>query len=305
MKRFGCFQLDTRNACLWSDGKQIDLTPKLFAVLRHLVEHAQQLVTPDELLDAVWPETYVQPQVLRTYVLELRKVLGDDAANPKYILTLPKRGYRFLLAVEEVGESAPQKAADAVAVSIPAPMSGSGWGPGSSTLVGRLAELRQMEEQFRSAAEGTRRVVFLTGETGIGKSALLDAFCQQICASSRATVARGQSVEGFGGKEAYYPVMEALGQLCKSAEQEAVLKVIARLAPNWYAQLGSSKMDGAPAGLTAGMLRGSGCWGRSAMRWKRWLRRLRWCWRLKICSGRMLRRWMRFRRWRGGAVRRD
>ena len=82
MKQFGCFQLDTRNECLWQNGTRIGLTPKPFAVLRYLVENPQRLVTHDELLDKLWPETYVQPQVLRTYVLELRKLLGDQRREP-------------------------------------------------------------------------------------------------------------------------------------------------------------------------------------------------------------------------------
>src|ERR1700722_16081276 len=102
MRQFAFFQLDTQNECLWHNGDRIPLTPKPFAVLRYLVENAQRLVTHDELLEALWPETYVQPQVLRTYILELRKLLGDDPACPRYIQTVPKRGYRFLFAVADV-----------------------------------------------------------------------------------------------------------------------------------------------------------------------------------------------------------
>ena len=103
MKQFGCFQLDTRNECLWQNGTRIGLTPKPFAVLRYLVENPQRLVTHDELLDKLWPETYVQPQVLRTYVLELRKLLGDSVESPRFIRTVPGRGYWFLAQVEDDG----------------------------------------------------------------------------------------------------------------------------------------------------------------------------------------------------------
>src|ERR1035438_938629 len=96
MKQFDAFALDTSNECLWRKGAQIFLAPKPYAVLRYLVENPARLVTHDELLDALWPETYVQPQVLRTYILELRKVLGDNAERPRFIQTLPKRGYRFV-----------------------------------------------------------------------------------------------------------------------------------------------------------------------------------------------------------------
>jgi DNA-binding winged helix-turn-helix (wHTH) protein len=101
MKQFQSFGLDTSNQCLLRDGAPIDLAPKPFAVLRYLVENPGRLITHDELLDALWPETYVQPQVLRTYMLELRKVLGDDASQPRFIQTLPKRGYRFVAPVTE------------------------------------------------------------------------------------------------------------------------------------------------------------------------------------------------------------
>jgi DNA-binding winged helix-turn-helix (wHTH) protein len=98
MKQFDSFRLDTSNECLWNSGVQIALPPKPFAILRYLVENPGRLITHDELLDALWPETYVQPQVLRTYMLELRKVLGDDAGAPRFIQTLPKRGYCFVAA---------------------------------------------------------------------------------------------------------------------------------------------------------------------------------------------------------------
>ena len=101
MKQFDSFRLDTSNECLWKGGVQISLPPKPFAILRYLVENPGRLITHDELLDALWPETYVQPQVLRTYMLELRKVLGDDAGAPRFIQTLPKRGYCFVAAVVE------------------------------------------------------------------------------------------------------------------------------------------------------------------------------------------------------------
>lgn len=102
MKQFQSFGLDTSNQCLLRNGAPVDLAPKPFAVLRYLVENPGRLITHDELLDALWPETYVQPQVLRTYMLELRKVLGDDAGNPRYIQTLFKRGYCFLANVTDM-----------------------------------------------------------------------------------------------------------------------------------------------------------------------------------------------------------
>ena len=62
MRRFQSFRLDTANQCLWHDETRTDLTPKAFDVLRYLVEHAGRLVTPDELLESLWPGTYVNPE---------------------------------------------------------------------------------------------------------------------------------------------------------------------------------------------------------------------------------------------------
>src|SRR5260370_42103810 len=106
MNHFQSFGLDTSNGCLWRNGVQIALPPKPFAVLRYLVEHPGRLVTHDELLDAVWPGTYVQPQVLRTYMLELRTDLGDDAGHPRFIQTLPKRAYCFVAPVMDSARTA-------------------------------------------------------------------------------------------------------------------------------------------------------------------------------------------------------
>ena len=223
MKQFGCFQLDTRNECLWQNGIQMGLTPKPFAVLRYLVENPQRLVTHDELLDKLWPETYVQPQVLRTYVLELRKLLGDSVDSPRFIRTVPGRGYWFLAQVEE---------AKGHAVDTRGPQSGRVIGH----VVGRQHEFERLNGLLRQATQGDRQVAFITGENGMGKTALIDLFCRQVCSDDRVHVARGQCVEGFAGKEAYYPVIEALGQLCSNGGTKHV-HVMQQKAPTWYAQL--------------------------------------------------------------------
>jgi DNA-binding winged helix-turn-helix (wHTH) protein len=101
LKHFASFTLDTANECLWRNGEQIALQPKPYSVLRYLVDNPGRLIKHDELLDALWPETYVQPQVLRTHMLELRKILGDSAEEPRFIQTLPKRGYCFIASVTQ------------------------------------------------------------------------------------------------------------------------------------------------------------------------------------------------------------
>ena len=101
MKSFKAFHLDTANHILARDGARVPMAPKAFDVLAYLVDHAGRLVTQDELLEALWSETYVNPEVLRKYILEIRKALGDRPDNPEFVETLPKRGYRFIAPVAD------------------------------------------------------------------------------------------------------------------------------------------------------------------------------------------------------------
>jgi predicted ATPase len=218
MQKFGDFMLDSANECLWHSGQRLTLTPRPFAVLRYLVENPQRLITHDELLEALWPETYVQPQVLRTYVLELRKLLGDDPACPRFIETVPKRGYLFVVPVTQQREASSEQ----------------------SAFVGREAELEMLEMYLSRARKAERPTLFLTGEAGIGKTALIDAFCSRVTGERSALrVARGQSVEGFGGKEAFYPVREALNSLC-GQEDAKVRALVTAAAPGWFGQSGGA-----------------------------------------------------------------
>jgi urea transport system substrate-binding protein len=80
---------------------------KTYEVLLYLVQNSQRLVTKQELLEKVWTDTVVSDELLRGYVRELRETLGDDAKRPRYIETVPARGYRFLLRVELEAPSSP------------------------------------------------------------------------------------------------------------------------------------------------------------------------------------------------------
>lgn len=98
--RFGPFQLDVRERRLSRGGEVIPLRLKVFDTLRVLVENAGRLVTKQELLDTVWPETTVEENNLNHNVSVLRKALGEKATGQQYIETIPRVGYRFAAAVE-------------------------------------------------------------------------------------------------------------------------------------------------------------------------------------------------------------
>src|SRR5882724_11591583 len=93
---FGTFRLDLINECLWQEQRAIGLRPKAFAVLRLLIEHPNSLVTKQQVLDTVWPGTFVGDAVLKDNIRQLRDALCDDAASPTYIETAHRRGYRFI-----------------------------------------------------------------------------------------------------------------------------------------------------------------------------------------------------------------
>jgi DNA-binding winged helix-turn-helix (wHTH) protein len=97
--RFGTFTLDVRERRLTSGAEAIRLSPKAFAVLAALVQQPGRLVTKDELLARVWPESFVEEGILTVHMSTLRKALGDDTRPSSYIETVARSGYRFIAGV--------------------------------------------------------------------------------------------------------------------------------------------------------------------------------------------------------------
>src|ERR1700722_13102572 len=227
MKSFPPFRLDSVNQCLWRRGDtgqeaRILLTPKAFAVLEYLVEHAGRLVTHDELLEAVWPDTVVEPQAVKKHVLGVRAALGDRAKNSLFIETIPTRGYQFIAGVTESVATSPTVSRTAA--------------PGD--LVGRGGALEALRETWQHALSGERQIVFVTGEPGIGKTALAEEFQRRVAVSGQfIRIAHGQCSEGYGSKEAYGPMLDALGQLCRGPQAEPIIQILSTDAPTWLVQL--------------------------------------------------------------------
>jgi DNA-binding winged helix-turn-helix (wHTH) protein len=178
-------------------------------VLQYLVTHAGQLVTKEALLAAVWPKMTVSEAVLKVCLSEIRKALGDAAKTPQCIATVHRRGYRFIAPVTEVEPAEAQGTAHALQRL-----------PSAATLrvtpglVGRQAALAQLHSSLAKVIQGQRQVVFVTGEIGMGKTALLDALISQVTAEMSGLVMQGQCVECYGSGDAYLPGLEALGRLC-------------------------------------------------------------------------------------------
>jgi TolB-like protein/DNA-binding winged helix-turn-helix (wHTH) protein len=93
--RFGQFVLDPGKRTLYRADLPVSLTPKAFDVLLFLAQNPHRLVTKDELLQAVWGDTFVEEGNLKQYVSHLRKALGDNAEDPSLIVTIARKGYQF------------------------------------------------------------------------------------------------------------------------------------------------------------------------------------------------------------------
>jgi DNA-binding winged helix-turn-helix (wHTH) protein/tetratricopeptide (TPR) repeat protein len=210
---FRGFTLHPEDGTLFRDGEVVPLRPKALAMLVHLVARRPRLVTKEELLDAVWSDAVVGDWVLTTAVKELRQALGDDPRRPGIIETSHRRGYRF---IASTSDDTPKESAVS--------------GPG---IVGRSAELTVLDEAYRIASTGRRQVVFVAGEAGIGKTALVDAFLARRTGDPSCLVAHGQGVEQFSTAEPYLPLLDALGRLATSEHGRRFARVLARLAPSW------------------------------------------------------------------------
>jgi DNA-binding winged helix-turn-helix (wHTH) protein/tetratricopeptide (TPR) repeat protein len=215
---FDAYRLDLANERLLCEDEVVGLTPKAFAVLRCLIERRGQLVKKEELLGAGWADTHVTDAVLKVSILEIRRALGDDAAAPRFIETVPRRGYRFIAAL---GRASAARVAAAP----------------SRDLVGRNALLAQLEDRLERARTGQRQLVFLSGEAGIGKTSVLDAFLAHAAADPDLWIARGECLEHYGAAEAYLPVLDALGRLLREPGGTRALPFLESHAPTWLVQL--------------------------------------------------------------------
>lgn len=100
--RFAEFTLDTDQRVLLREGKPVAVTPKVFDTLLILVENNGRIVEKEELMNRLWPDTFVEEANLTFNIKQLRKSLRDDARRPVYIETVARRGYRFIANVDEV-----------------------------------------------------------------------------------------------------------------------------------------------------------------------------------------------------------
>jgi len=212
--QFGPFMLGGEPYCLRLGSDPIKLRPMSLQVLRYLSERPGQFVGKGELLDRVWSGRVISDSGLRLCVGEIRTALGDDAKNPRYLETIVGKGYRFL---EGAGGKAPH--AD-----------------NTRPIVGRDADLRRLDDSYRSAVEGHTQFVLIAGEPGIGKTTLVNSFLDRTSRDHDAQVIQGQCIVHYGSQEAFGPVLEAIAAFNRDNNDTGFIKDMERHAPAWLLQ---------------------------------------------------------------------
>lgn len=179
-------------------------------------------------MDALWPGQSVTPKALTNRVVQLREALGDNPAAPQIIQTVHRRGYRFCAELASLNSDSE---------GAPAPPSASTLqSPAGPHFVGRQTELDRLRRRAQLAVEGQRQQVALSGEAGIGKSALLDQFVARARPDGWLP-ARGQCVALRGDGEAFGPALGLLSDLCSGPLASQVVPLLRRYAPCWLLQL--------------------------------------------------------------------
>ena len=273
---FGAYTLDTDRYELRRAGTVCPLEPHAVDILTYFLQHRERVVTKRELLEQLWPGRFVAEGILAQRIMTIRKAIGDSGQTQQCIETVRGRGYRFAAEVSvhptarRVDAFSPttaapdqrgrgDRASPAPAVSpghcacslagVGVSRDGGQWlraGGARPALfsrpphfVGRDAELAQLGQWWSAARQGMRQVGFIVGEPGIGKTALVDAFVAQVAAAQDVSVGCGQCVDDYGVGEAYRPLLEALGRLCRDAEGDRLVAGLREHAPSWLAHLPS------------------------------------------------------------------
>ena len=254
--KFGPYRVDRDQRLLFRGSEIIPLAPRLYDTLLALVESGGRVVDKEELLRQVWQDAFVEEGSLARNVSTLRKILGEGPRDHKYIITVPKRGYRFAGTLTASRALDQQDAgADSIwpgtASAQTSTSEGNGTTPFSSNhpasertlqkiahnFVGRDLEMKRLEEHFENMLGGSGKLVFITGEAGMGKSSLAECFINSIrLRHPELRVAVGRSVEQYGPGESYLPFLDALSGLLRDYGNQ-IRNQLRRQAPTWCLQL--------------------------------------------------------------------
>ena len=183
--RFGSFRLDVPERQLACGQRVIPLRGKVFDTLCVLVQHSGRLLHKDELMKAIWPDSTVEENNLEHNLCVLRRVLGQNDNGRKFVETVPRQGYRFVAKVYPAGGDAGSQP-DAPTVETPV------------FVAEREAQLQQLHSALKKAQSGSRQIVFLAGEAGIGKTTLVRRFLSEINDAGPMRIGLGECLDQSG-----------------------------------------------------------------------------------------------------------
>jgi len=200
--RFGQYEVDPGSRRLLCGGEEIHVQPQVFDVLCYLLEHRSRVIPKEELLDEVWGSRFVSESALTSRVKSARQAIGDDGRRQETIATVHGRGYRFVGEIETipVGRDAPVETSLRALAAAP------------EELAERDGSLAALRRAFERTAAGTGQVVLLRGEAGIGKTALLQSFFDELPVDGSAAPALASCVR-LRTPSTLTPIFDLLEQL--------------------------------------------------------------------------------------------
>ena len=218
---FGPFRLAPDQRRLDRGGKAVHIGGRALDILIALATQPGRVVSKARLAEAAWPGMVVEEANLRFQIGVLRKALDEDLADGSFITTVAGRGY--CLSTATVRQPVARTADEAP----PA-------GGANHTVVGRDAEAAELANLLNRAAAGDAQLALMTGEAGIGKSALATKIVQRASAAG-ATAVIGRCLPSNAETDAYYPVLDILMQLADVLDDFA--DMVSKVAPAWAVQL--------------------------------------------------------------------
>jgi len=206
--RFDAFELDVGLYRLSHEGETVAIGPKPFDLLLYLIRHPQRTIPKAELISEVWQAEAVSDSSIPTCITAVRRALGDDPDNPRFIQTIRGRGYRFIGNAISDSEIIIDSHRYSVAAS------------NSNTFVGRQAEMASLSAGLSQALSGDPQAFLLMGEAGMGKTRMIEEFAQRSAAQG-ASVLVGRCREEEGAP-AFWPWIQILRTLIESGREETL-----------------------------------------------------------------------------------
>ncbi len=228
-------ELDIAGGALRREGETLPLRPKTLAVLLALIERQGETVSQDELRRLIWGNRHGSDAGPKQCIRELRRLLGDSATAPRFIETVGRYGYRLSGQIDIPGANTPSPSSE------------------RPLCVGRERELEALTKSLTAARRGNRAIALIAGESGAGKTRLVDSFLATLTGAAPAMwIAHGQCLPHPGAREPYGPLLEILSQIVNARPVANLPRLLRETAPTWLGHLPGADHGHDPATFDPG-----------------------------------------------------